>query len=273
MFYPTLTNYSLSMFGCTNIDGTLYLSYELQEKCFSGTHMLWIFTMGIPFTLIWVIGIPLCYFLIMWWHRKDLDNSKTVPYYGFFYKGLKPRFYYWEIVESITKLLFILSEKFIYNQLNLQLIVVVLLVSTKASFIQYFKPYRREQHNTVAIAASYAAYMSLFFGLFFTEDQSEGIRYALILLVLIPNVVFLLYWCWEFWLAMREKFHGYVTTIRKVQSSTRRSINATGGDRTSVVKQVSFILSAAMKAGEDDKSESDQDGPKKVEKENEVVEE
>ena len=74
----------------------------------------------------------------MWWHRKDLDNSTSVPYYGFFYKGLKQKFFYWEIVESISKLLFVFANKFIYNELNVQILLASIILSVKAGFIHQY---------------------------------------------------------------------------------------------------------------------------------------
>jgi hypothetical protein len=89
VLYPSILNACFSIFDCKTLsDGNRFVTRDLSVVCYSSTHLTWIFTLGLPMMVVWVIGIPLAEIALLFFYRKNLDNEATVPYYGFFYRGL-----------------------------------------------------------------------------------------------------------------------------------------------------------------------------------------
>ena len=65
-----------------NIDGKSYLAQDLNVPCWDVDHQLWVFAMGLPAVLLYVLGIPAGAFIIMFRRRHILDTEATKTTFG-----------------------------------------------------------------------------------------------------------------------------------------------------------------------------------------------
>jgi hypothetical protein len=65
LVYPQVSSTTLSIFACTPLeDGTQWLSADLRIQCFDNKHLLYV-VIGIIWTLLFPIGIPLAFTLLL----------------------------------------------------------------------------------------------------------------------------------------------------------------------------------------------------------------
>ena len=72
-----------------------------------------------PMLLVYVIGAPLAAFLILFKKRKNLDHPDVVKYILLLYQGLRHEVYYWEIINTIRKLILLGLYVFIPDSYNI----------------------------------------------------------------------------------------------------------------------------------------------------------
>eukprot|EP00347_Sterkiella_histriomuscorum_P020666 403336934 len=58
--HPTITRMISSLYFCMELDdGEYWLQTDLQVKCWEGQHLTWSLGIGLPTTIIWILGLPL----------------------------------------------------------------------------------------------------------------------------------------------------------------------------------------------------------------------
>ena len=59
------------MINCYVIEpGTEWLEADLQVKCWDSMHKKWFFTVGVPMLILWVAGLPIVAFVLLFRQRK-----------------------------------------------------------------------------------------------------------------------------------------------------------------------------------------------------------
>ena len=76
-------------------------------------HRFFSFVIAIPSILIWGLGIPLFALIFIYRERKNLDDINVKRKFGFFFKGYKKSFFFWEIVIMYKKVAVIIISVFI----------------------------------------------------------------------------------------------------------------------------------------------------------------
>ena len=59
LFYPKIVEEIAMSINCTKIDGVSRLYNDLEEVCFTGLHLKWLFFVSVPGLIIEAFGIPL----------------------------------------------------------------------------------------------------------------------------------------------------------------------------------------------------------------------
>jgi hypothetical protein len=77
MILPSLTSIGFSMVNCYEIEsGEYWLESDLDNQCWNEEHKKWFYIVALPTLVIWVFGMPVTAFLIMFCNRKKLDNEE-----------------------------------------------------------------------------------------------------------------------------------------------------------------------------------------------------
>jgi hypothetical protein len=106
VFHPRMSFESLSLFQCQEIDDNKYgMRGNLYYEWYSTDHLIWIMAIAMPMILIWVVGIPVLAFVILFKNRGNLEKWAIQRYMLVIYQGLKPEVFYWEFLNTTRKII------------------------------------------------------------------------------------------------------------------------------------------------------------------------
>ena len=106
---PPITTITFAIYNCIDIfgNGESYLALDMSLQCWSGDHNFYAKAFGIPIILIWILGLPMLAFFILFRKRHKLGEEDNLTRYGFLYVGLNHQAFYWEILLHFRKVLMI----------------------------------------------------------------------------------------------------------------------------------------------------------------------
>lgn len=93
------------------LDGIPFWSLHSSVKFMSGAHAFIVGFLVIPLMLVFVVGFPFLLFLSLW--KSNRHDEEFVSSYGFLYKGYKEKYYYWEIIITIRKIILAIVSVFV----------------------------------------------------------------------------------------------------------------------------------------------------------------
>lgn len=105
--HPNILEVFFEMFNCQDINGTLRLDQDFNEKCYTGLHSYISLLVALPAVVIWGIGIPAYAFVRIISKRKELNRVEVREEIGYLYSGYADHGYYWEPVIMTRKLLMV----------------------------------------------------------------------------------------------------------------------------------------------------------------------
>ena len=92
---------------------------------------------------LYVIGVPVLAFLILYKNRYNLSKPSVLSYFLILYQGLKHEIYYWEICNIIRKFILLSLHVFIPDNLKLLKALFGVFVLTFFSTLQHrIKPFK-----------------------------------------------------------------------------------------------------------------------------------
>ena len=204
LLHPTIVKSTFSLFECQYIEDSDYkMKAYLGFDCYDSQHTFWIFILAVPSLIIWVVGIPLFAFIVLLYHRNNLESGPVKRIFFVLYQGLKQNTFYWEFVNTLRKVLLLLFSTVLsifplnYSAfLSIAILVVLIHVQIKID------PYEDKKHNHIEIKAVIAGTMALFCGIVFNQNSSEQENPTIIMLIMafliIINLVFLIEWLYLF---------------------------------------------------------------------------
>jgi hypothetical protein len=93
--------------------------------------------------IIYVVGFPVVAFIILFKSRHHLKNATVVRYIILLYQGLKQEVYYWELVNTLRKVLLLSYHVFIPDTLRIMKalfgVVTMFIISLLQARIKPFK--------------------------------------------------------------------------------------------------------------------------------------
>ena len=132
---------------------------------------------GLPMTVVWVIGAPLFVLIVMIKNRHNLHKAYMQKYLLLLYQGLEPRVFYWEFVNAFRKLLIPIVNVLVYEDEEIYKILTALIILLALFRVQlYLKPYKLEENNKAEMLAILAGILTLFSGIPMAESINENRR-------------------------------------------------------------------------------------------------
>ena len=209
MFHPTITKSCLQIFEWTLVDeNDKRMNLYMEYKWYSKEHFFWIGTVAIPILAVWVIGAPLIALIILYRHRKSLEEGFIKEYMLILYQGLKPKSFYWEFINTLRKGLILWCSVFLstYSPIYQTLFSVGILIGIMR-LQQFLKPYKYYINNDLELSAINAGVATLFSGIIFSQENTNyGIFNTLALTFLITtNAIFIIQWFFFLLLSLNLK--------------------------------------------------------------------
>lgn len=130
LLYPFVSKITLGVYNCVTIADHSYLVADFTLSCYDD---LWTgYAAGIGFfVVLYPIGIPLAYFLIMRSVRHEMGDPGTIVMLGFLYEAYVNSAWYWELIDLLHKLVLTSIVVFVSSQArmacNMAIITVYLI--------------------------------------------------------------------------------------------------------------------------------------------------
>ncbi|CAI2364782.1 unnamed protein product [Moneuplotes crassus] len=218
IFHPTMTFQSLRVFQCAIVDKEdSRMMMHMDYKCFSGDHLKWIFLVGFPILVIWVIGMPVIAFIILYKKRSTLDSPQKQKYLLLLYQGLKNDAFYWELVNTFRKFLVLSFNIFLstydpYYRILGAIISLVILMRIQ----ERLKPYKKDSNNRIEVIGVAAGILTLYCTIVFVtpERRINSVYYGSFLLLFLVNAFFLVNWFYYVLCYLDYKHPSFVTFMK-----------------------------------------------------------
>ena len=125
------------------------------------------------------------------------------------YQGLKPDRYYWEFVNTLRKVLLLMSFSLLITykpSYRIMIGVIILLITFRIQV--YLNPYKRNEYNDIEIIALLTGSLTILSGLIFTsdEDQNTILNGFTLIAVIVFNATFILKWLYLLILCLSEQY-------------------------------------------------------------------
>ncbi|EAR86222.2 right-handed beta helix region protein (macronuclear) [Tetrahymena thermophila SB210] len=192
-YWPSIAKLILSGYFCRQIGEKYYLIQDLNQQCFTSSHIILVLSFVTPLCLLWCLLIP---FYINKQLQKiiqyvdKIKNIQQIIVYGIFYQGYRIQCYNWEIIKIFQKfiLMIVINSNF-SDIIKIALIIVVLLLYT--IFLSVKKPHKNiKLMNCEKIMVAILNFNFLFLLLILNEsDPSYAVLVTGYILIIICNVI------------------------------------------------------------------------------------
>jgi hypothetical protein len=110
LIYPGLSTKIFTIFKCKTIEGIpgSLLVEDYNQKCHEGEHVAYMLV-GFIFLCLYVLGIPLIMFLLLWRNKKHLHDESSPKHHlikqalGGMYTQYEPEYWWFEIFLLLNK--------------------------------------------------------------------------------------------------------------------------------------------------------------------------
>jgi hypothetical protein len=148
LLHPSVTSLALSLFSCKRLGekpDDLFLMQDLGQRCYDDEHMYWLYRVGAPLVILFVVGVPLAAWIRLCVSSKRIVNEDEAfkEQFGFLYNGYRFKFWYWEFVVVIRKVLLVAISVYFISNLNVQALMAIGLVtvgSFRSVFLLFYPP-------------------------------------------------------------------------------------------------------------------------------------
>lgn len=172
LMYPTLCRQAFALIVCHQVGGKRYLVVDMQEPCFEGRHLTWIFLCTIPQILLYVFGFPIIGLYVVYLEKHKLSRKASSSFkrrkvrrqkslssqpqvkdtlgstvslfkYGMLYSSYSPKRWYWDAIIALRKAFMAFLTSYVsLPEIEIHYIILVLVLFIVLN--EYGKPYADE---------------------------------------------------------------------------------------------------------------------------------
>ena len=217
--HPRLASISVSIFEWVKIDDNIYkVRIDTGMDCYSSVHIYWCFVLGFPILAFWVFFLPILSLILLFKNFHKGEDNKIKIYFLILYQGLKSNCFYWEFVNSLRKVLILVTFAVLSTFSPIYKILTSVLILTITARIQInLSPYKNRKHSEIEMLGITAGTATLFSGLVYTSANTVSFLNTLILaIIFIINLIFILDWALLFLITWSERFK-FLLKVRKIE--------------------------------------------------------
>jgi hypothetical protein len=211
LMYPSIANQAFSIFRCRSIPGIAektFMEKDLSVQCLEGTHLEYLFIAAAAIA-VYAVGVPAFCFWLLYKHREHLhDHSKGEHALirhrlGGLYLHMEEKWYFWEILVLIFKLLLTGLMCVVAQESPYQALVGFLICAVYAMMLLRETPYYADSADRLAITVGMSLSLTLLGGYIATENGAKAeseeqkefldtLDAGLLAINIVPVIVFLL---------------------------------------------------------------------------------
>ena len=120
---PMLTQQAFGMLSCIRLgvsSGDFFIVDNMVERCWSSSHIFYVLVVCVPMVVLYVLGIPLMSFRLLWINRAALHTPDIKRLFFFLYTGYEPEFWFWEYTIVTRKIVLVAISVFFQTSPQLQ---------------------------------------------------------------------------------------------------------------------------------------------------------
>ena len=191
---PTIVKEMLQIFKCRTINSNEYIQSSMDVSCEDDLYSEWKNYFYLPILGFWIILFPLFCLIKLIINSKKLDNPDIKLFFGFFYLGYKPNYYYWEFVTMYRKIVTIFVTLMPESSI-LPKGYIILFLNTAAFYFQRRKsPFNESGLNDLELKATFVSTITILIGVFYMEEIGDIVQAILFGTLLVINIYFLINW-------------------------------------------------------------------------------
>jgi len=212
LLYPTLCQQGFRLLDCRRVGELgLYLSSALEEPCYSPRHLSYLFGVGLPGLIFYIIGLPAGGLLVLNFSKKITATNTMGLYdpgvrirYGFFYSLYKHNRWYWEGVVVLRKTFIVmLSQLSSSIPLKMQILLVLLILLVCLLLEIYCEPFAiKTSHHEIlrktVVGALVGSWLTMWLGALLFElpptDDSDYAGQTITTVVVVGGNIVLIAW-------------------------------------------------------------------------------
>jgi hypothetical protein len=250
MIHPNITRQFFMVLTCKTVGdlddpGASFLLGDMTEPCYSAQHVLFIFALGIPMALLWVLGIPLFAFIVLYRNSHLIQlpavGVSTImrvkkrnfeAQMAFLYRGYRPSRYYWFLVEMLKKVILVGISVFFPGALHTQLLMASLLVFVCILAQIASKPFENKVPEFAEFFSLFSSFMIFFLANFlFVDTVSESSKVVVTVIICVAALAFVCVVAASFVILTKEEFS--LAPLRKRLALA----HASGADTAEVLRE------------------------------------
>jgi hypothetical protein len=196
LLYAKIAEQSINVFRCVDFnENTKRAIIDLEMDWYSEDHIAWVLLLGLPITVIYVVGAPLLAFVLLYKNIRKGKESKINQYFLIFYQGYKHDRFYWEFVNTLRKMI-LLFMLLVTNMYKIAISVAVLVLTARIQVA--IVPYKDVEYNRLEIFAITSAMVTVISLLiYFQDEEVTHLNLMVTLFLIVMNVVFLMEWFYK----------------------------------------------------------------------------
>jgi len=161
LIYPEVSQTILEMYVCREVEGVWYMVADFNLICYDARWKSYL-PGNIIAIIVYPIGIPFLFFLLLLWSRRNFYKNSTRIQFGFLYDGYAKDTWWFELVDMAHKLYLTSILAFIpTNQQSWAGMIVAILY---AIIILLRKPYYRKGDDRLHLFAQVEIFLLLMVG-------------------------------------------------------------------------------------------------------------
>lgn len=147
---------------------------------------------SLPILIVWGIACPLLALGAIYYGKSHPENQKIKEYFIILYQGLKPETIYWEFVNTIRKMVLLVSLLF-DRTVTIYISILVLMLTARLQI--YLKPYKDPENFKVEFLAIMAGVVTIMGALIYLQNDQHTILNVYVFLAIVGvNIKFIIEW-------------------------------------------------------------------------------
>ena len=143
LLYPTLCRQAFGLLVCKEVNGVYYLEADMQEECYTGRHMYYLFFCTLPQIVFHVVGLPIQGLRAAKRGQKKREKmhfSISLFRYGMLYSAYGPGRWFWEAVIASRKAMIVLVTS-LFDDAGQEVHWLILFLAVSIMLNLFLQPY------------------------------------------------------------------------------------------------------------------------------------
>lgn len=129
---------------------------------------------------------------MIYYSKRKAENNRTAQYFIMIYQGLKPNAVYWEFINTLRKIVILIS---LLLPLNIGIITSAVMLVLTARLQIWLKPYKNHEHYKVEFLAIMAGVATIISALIYSRnEQHTNLNSVVFIAIIVMNIKFLVEW-------------------------------------------------------------------------------